>query len=317
MSHSHLTNGVEEAATSPDSELGVMIGLPAYNEEVGIGSVVLAAAPFADEVVVVDDGSTDRTVEVAHSAGATVVEHGVNRGKGGAVKTLLEIAEERDAEALVLLDADGQHVPGDIPDVVRPITEGDADIVIGSRYLDSDKGDETPLYRRFGQRVLDVLTTGRSGLNLTDTQSGFRAFSPAAISALELSTDGIGVETEMIRDANTKELDVVEVPIDVRYEGIDGQTYNPLHHGLTVVTFVLQLIRDRHPLLFFTLPGLVLVFAGTLYGLDGILVYRATGEFYPAKVLVAGFLTVIGSLASFTGMMLNSLSNKLDDIGEA
>ncbi|WP_136601178.1 glycosyltransferase family 2 protein [Salinigranum halophilum] len=314
MSQLDLTNGSSTVGRHTDSETGIVVGLPAYNEAVGIGSVILSAQEYADEVIVVDDGSTDRTVEIAESAGATVVKHESNEGKGGAVKTIFESASRQQPEALVLLDADGQHVPTDIQAVAQPVLDGDADISIGSRYLESKGGDETPLYRRFGQQVLDVLTTGRSARDLTDTQSGFRALSPQAIDDLKLTTDGIGVETEMIRDASDKGLRMTEVPIDVRYEGIDGQTYNPLHHGLTVVNFVLQLVRDRHPLVFFGLPGLVLILLGTLYGLDGILVYRATGDFYPAKVFVAGFLTIIGCLATFTGMMLNSLSNKLAQV---
>lgn len=322
MSQTRVTNGAQTTGpnaeiasdTGTGPELGLMIGLPAYNEEVGIGSVVLEAQKYADEVVVVDDGSTDRTAAVARRAGATVIEHEINTGKGGAVKTLFALARDRSPEVLVLLDADGQHVPTDIPRVARPVFEGEADICIGSRYLDSNVKTETPLYRRFGQRVLDVMTTGRSGPELTDTQSGFRAFSPRAVEELELTTDSIGIETEIIRDANEKGLGILEVPIDVRYKGIDGQTYNPLHHGLTVVNLALSLIRDRHPLLFFTVPGLLVFLIGSLYGLDGILLYQNTGEFYPAKVFVAGFLTVLGSLAAFTGMTLNSLHDKLANI---
>lgn len=307
-------NGAESYQHESESDLGVMVGLPAYNEEIAIGSVVLAAQTYADEVFVVDDGSTDRTVEVAREAGAIVIEHETNKGKGGAVKTLLEIASDRLPETLVLMDADGQHVPSDIPHVAQPVLEGDSDISIGSRYLDSDARDETPLYRRFGQRVLDALTTGGSGQNLTDTQSGFRALSPQAIEKLALTTDGIGVETEMIRDAGNKGLETVEVPIDVRYDGIDGQTYNPVRHGLTVVNCVLTLVRDRRPLLFFGLPGLILVFAGTLYGLDGILLYQSTGNFYPVKVFVAGILTILGSVSTFAGLTLNSISRTISQL---
>jgi glycosyltransferase involved in cell wall biosynthesis len=303
-------------ATSGDdgsAETTVLVGLPAYNEEIAIGTTVLTAREFADEVVVVDDGSGDRTAEVAAAAEATVLRHESNRGKGRAIRTLFEYANDRDPSVVVVLDADGQHVPGDIPDVVDPVLDGEADIAIGSRYLDGRR-TETPRYRRVGQRVLDRITPGSGGRNLSDTQSGFRAFSPRALDELRVTTDGIGVESEVVSEAASKDLELAEVPISVRYEGIDGQTYNPLSHGLAVVMFVLDLIRDRHPLVFFTLPGLALVFLGTLYGLDGVLIYRNTGVLYPAKLFVSGFLTIIGSLAAFMGLMLNSLADKFDRI---
>ena len=301
-----------EAHTQSDT---ILIGIPAYNEEVGIGSVVLAAQEFGDEVIVVDDGSVDKTVEIAKEAGATVIEHSQNSGKGRAIQTLLEAAETRDFDALVLLDGDGQHVPADIPDVTEPIFESGCDITIGSRYVAGEE-TETPLHRRFGQRILDILTTGSARTNVTDSQSGFRALSPAAVRDLRIRTDGMGVESEMINDATQKGLSIEEVPIDVRYEGIDGQTYNPFRHGLSVVTFILQLVRDRHPLVFFGVPGLVLALFGAFYGLDGILLYQSTGNFYPAKVLVAGFTTIVGVLGVFSGLILNQMSNMVAGLEE-
>jgi glycosyltransferase involved in cell wall biosynthesis len=291
----------------------VLVGIPAYNEEVGIGSVVLSCHDYADEVVVADDGSSDRTVQLARRAGADVIQHETNRGKGGAVKTLFAEAESREFDAFVLLDGDGQHLPSDIPDVTGPVLDSDVDLVIGSRYLDSGADDETPLYRRVGQKVLDTLTSTSTGTkNLTDTQSGFRAFSPRAVEDITLQTNGIGVESEMIGSAAEADLDIAEKPIDVRYEGVDGQTFNPVSHGMSVVLFVLQLVRDRHPLVFFGLPGLVLMIAGALYGIEGILVYQQSGQFYPAKVLVSGFVTILGTLGVFCGLILNSVSNMIN-----
>jgi len=304
------TSYVVESVAQSDGDEAILIGIPAYNEEVGIGSVVLAAREFADEVVVADDGSTDMTAELAREAGATVLEHGTNQGKGAAIRNLLAYAEESDCAALVLLDGDGQHLPEDVPTVVDPVLDGDADLVIGSRYMD-DRDDGTPLHRRAGQRVLDYLTIGSSKQKVTDSQSGFRALSPAAVERLSLEADNFSVESEMIDVAAREGLDIQEEPIDVRYEGVDGQTQNPLRHGLEVVTFVLQLIRDRHPLLFFGFPGLVLTFVGVGYGLQGFILYQQGGEFYPVKVWVSGFLVLIGALGLFIGLVLNSISNTI------
>jgi len=294
-----------------DTESNLLIGIPTYNEEVGIGSVVLAAKSVANEVIVADDGSTDKTVEVAREAGATVVEHAENQGKGAAIQTLLDSARRREFDAFVLLDGDGQHDPDEIPDVAAPVVNGDTDLVIGSRYLE-DGEDETPTYRRVGQRVLDFLTFGPSKTRVTDSQSGFRALSPLAVDELAVTTDNFGVETEMIDLASRSGLAIAERPIEARYEGIDGQTQNPLRHGLTVIAFILQLTRDKHPLAFFGLPGLVCVILGSLYGLQGYIIYQDTGVFLPVKALGSGFIILLGMLCLFTGLILNSVSTMLD-----
>lgn len=287
----------------------VIVGIPALNEEIAIGSLVLMCQRFASKVVVVDDGSTDRTAEIAEAAGAYVLQHGENNGKGRAVRSIFNYARGRRFDALVLLDGDGQHLPEDIPDVVRPIIEEDADLVIGNRYLGTRT--DTPTYRRVGQRILDIFTETSSGVKVGDSQSGFRAFSPTAVQRLAPTTDGLGVESELITKAADADLTIEEAPIGVRYRGVDGQTFHPLRHGLSVLTFVVQLVRDRHPLIFFGLPGLLLLLAGTAYGLNAILVYQSTGQFYLAKALVSGFLTIGGILGLFAGLTLNSIANMI------
>lgn len=305
-----------EAASPEQPADTILVAIPAYNEELAIGSTIHKAQQYAPEVVVVDDGSSDSTATVARRAGATVIEHEENKGKGAAIQTVLDYAAGDEWEATVLLDGDGQHLPEDISAVVDPVLQSDADLVIGSRYLESEGDDETPLYRRFGQRVLDVLTTRSSGAEVTDSQSGFRALSPTAVEEMHVSTDGIGVESEMINDAAEKDIQMTEVPIDVRYDGIDGQTYNPLHHGLSVLVFLVQLVRDRHPLVFFGIPGATLLLFGALYGLDGILIYQNSGVFYPAKVLVAGFASILGTLGVFAGLVLNQTANMLAEVSQ-
>lgn len=108
----------------PVQETKVIAGIPTYNEEVGIGSIVLQCQKYCDEVIVIDDGSSDNTVDVAADAGALVLEHDTNKGKGAALKTLLDFVEGKQFEALVLLDGDGQHTPSDIPTVLNPVVEG-------------------------------------------------------------------------------------------------------------------------------------------------------------------------------------------------
>lgn len=296
-------------AVDSDTSANLIVGIPAYNEAVSIGSVVVRASQHADEVIVVDDGSPDETAAVAGAAGATVLEHDTNLGKGAAVQTLFEHVRSMNCDAVVLLDGDGQHDPAQIPDVVQPVLEDDADIVIGSRYLDGSNGGETPRCRRYGQRVLDLLIAGSSRRQVSDSQSGFRALSPSAVEDVTLKADSYGVESEMIDSATKNGMDIVEQPIDVRYQGLDGQSQNPFRHGMAVVMFILTLVRDRHPLLFFGVPGTLLALLGVVYGINGILVYQTTGEFFPAKVFVSGFLTILGILGVFLGLVLSQMRN--------
>ncbi|CAG0974962.1 MAG: glycosyltransferase family 2 protein, partial [Candidatus Methanoperedens sp.] len=154
---------------------GIIAILPAFNEEISIGSMVLHARDHAERVIVVDDGSSDRTAEIAGFAGAEVIRHTKNMGKGVALKTGFDLAGRNGAKVIVTMDTDGQHDPEEIPKLVAPILQGEADIVNGSRYMNG-KDRNTPFYRRVGQNVLDKATNFNSGLQLTDTQSGFRAF---------------------------------------------------------------------------------------------------------------------------------------------
>jgi glycosyltransferase involved in cell wall biosynthesis len=318
MSLQHTDRAIESSTTDQARDLTtdrILVGIPAYNEEIGIGSTILAAQQYCSTVVVVDDGSADNTVSIAAQTDAVVLEHHENVGKGGAVQTIFEYAHGHDFDALVLIDGDGQHVPSEIPDVAEPVLDGNADMAIGSRYIEQ-KQTQTPLYRRFGQQFLDVLTTGSTNSDLTDTQSGFRAFSPTAVDELTLLTDGIGVESEMISEATEKNLELDEVPIDVRYEGVDGQTYNPLQHGLTVVAFVLQLIRDRHPLLFFGIPGMLLLLVGGGLGFQSAFLYQTTGAFHQWRAISGGFGILLGTLCLFCALVLSQIRNMVVKINE-
>jgi len=181
--------------------------IPCYNEGLAIGSVVLKARRYVDEVLVVDDGSTDDTVEVAETAGATVVAHEANKGKGRAVKNTLRYAVEHSFDALVLLDGDGQHDPNEISQLLVPLINDAADLVIGFRTF-----DQMPAYRRVGRKVLDSATGGP----VRDSQCGFRALNRKAIKMLAgtLEKDDFVVESEMTRIANEHKLRFADVEIN-------------------------------------------------------------------------------------------------------
>jgi hypothetical protein len=293
------TFSVDAVAEPAEVATGRLIGIPAYNESVGIGSTVLAAQAFADEVVVIDDGSDDDTAAIIAETEATLLEHDTNEGKGQALRTFFEYARDSAHESFVVLDGDGQHYPDDIPAVVEPIEDGAADLVVGSRYLEGSADDETPFHRRVGQQVLDYLTFGTSGTKLTDTQSGFRAFSGEAIETLSIETNGMGVESEMIAAAQDSTLTITERPIDVRYEGVDGQTLNPVQHGVGVAAFLVGSIRKRQPLLFYGMPGAVLVGLGIVFG-------RISDKDAGSKRRLSLVLTAVGLLSVAYGIVFRN-----------
>ena len=285
----------------------IAVILPAYNEEVSIGSVVLLARRHADRVIVVDDGSSDRTAEVAAIAGAEVIVHSPNMGKGMAFKTGFAAAEG--ADIIVTMDSDGQHNPADIPGLVAPIIKGEADMVNGSRYLNGHATD-TPAYRRIGQTVLDKATVLNSGVKITDSQSGFRAFSASIVDIFRFNAQGMAIESEMLADAGRYGLRVKEVPIGVRYD-VDGSTENPVRHGLTVLLKIFKDMEYNKPLYYFTLPGFVLGAVGLYMGLSFLRVFYLGGSLNFGPTMLMILLTIVGVFMSFTGVLLHSIAGLL------
>ncbi len=287
----------------------IIAGMPAYNEGKYIGSLVLQARQYVDAVVVIDDGSIDHTAKVAELAGATVVRHGENKGYGSAIRRILAEAKKQNADILVILDADSQHNPDEIPSLIKAISEG-SDVVIGSRKL--QRRAISP-YRRLGQRVLSRMTYIASRKKLSDTESGFRAYSKKAIDTLELKEKGMAVSSEIISEAAAKGLKVTEVPISVIYTE-DGSTLNPIRHGFGVLNRIMVMISERRPLLFFGLFGSTFLVLGLVAGFVVIQAY-----YFSSRVLATGtalvsiLLVTIGLLSIFTGVILNVLVKRISE----
>ena len=285
--------------------------IPAYNEERFIGSMVLKTRRYADAVIVVDDGSIDGTGTIAEAAGAVVVQHPQNQGKGVALSTGFRRARELEPDVVVTIDADGQHLPEEIGRVAAPVLEGRADIVVGSRYL--EKKSQVPLHRIWGHLVFNFVTNQVSGIPVTDSQSGFRAFSPPALCALSsLSSAGFSVESEMQLQAHEHSLRVAEVPITIHY--YDKPKRPVVVHGLMVLNGILRLIGQQQPMLLFGLPGAMVLAADLLWGIWIVGTYSRTQVLPMEYTLFSILLFIIGSLGIFAGITLRSMRELILDL---
>lgn len=203
------------------------IVIPAYNEAERIGTVIrgVLSAGFSD-IIVVDDGSSDDTSDRAREAGAEVIEHPCNMGVGVASRTGCEVALGLGADAVVMIDADGQHDPAEIKDVLAPVLSGEADVTIGGRLKDRSR---MPIVTRFFNFVGNAVTLMLSGIWLSDSQSGFRALSSRALREIEIQSSGFECCTEMVMEVARLKLRLKQVPIRTIYRPehqAKGQNYS-------------------------------------------------------------------------------------------
>ncbi len=302
-----LTVMEQRSVTLADAPPQIIAVIPAYNEERFIGSMVIKTLKYVDTVIVVDDGSKDETAEIAEITGALVVRHEQNLGKGAALNSGFKRAREMNPSVIVTLDGDGQHIPEEIPLVLEPILNGKADIVVGSRYLENHS--EVPAARIWGHRVFNILTNSLTQVHVTDSQSGFRAFSARALAALYFSTKGFAVESEMQFLAREFSLKLVEAPVTILYR--DAPKRLAVSQGVTVLHGLLQLIGQYRPLIFF--GGLAVIFLafGLAFGTRVIIVQKQMQVLAVGHALLTVLFCVLGSLSLFCGIILHSIRGLL------
>ena len=283
----------------------IIVGIPAFNEEKNIAVLIIQLKKIADKIIVCNDGSTDLTSKIAEELGATVINHEKNLGYGAAIRSLFLKSKDLDADILVTFDADGQHRIEDIDKVINPIINGESDLVIGSRFLDESK-KEVPRYRKVGIKVITKITNATIKKQLTDSQSGFRAYSKKVLNELNPSELGMGISTEILIKASAKNFRISEVPIKIIYNG-DTSTHNPISHGSSVLFSTIKYTSIEHPLKFYGIPSMIFFAIGLFFTYLSAQYYTDIGRLNTNLTLVGAGSMLIAVVLLLTGILLYSL----------
>jgi glycosyltransferase involved in cell wall biosynthesis len=288
--------------------------IPCWNEEATVGSVVLKTKRFVNKVLVVDDGSSDETKKIAKEAGAIVISHRKNKGKGASIRTGFQYALENDFDYVVTIDGDGQHNPVEIPDLLGNVMNNGNDISIGYRV---GSFTEMPMWRRVGKRVLDYTTSMGTGGFVTDSQCGFRAFNKKAVESIApaLKGDAFSVESEQLIKAHELGLKVVNTNVTCKYKDLETSTKNPASHGLSVLGYIIWVIAERRPLLFISLPGLISMIAGLVLGGYTLWNINQRNIYLAPLAIISNILLIVGAFAILVGLLLHVLPRVIKRFG--
>ena len=282
----------------------VTVGIPAYNEEKNIASIIVKLKKISSRIIICNDGSTDSTGLIAKELGAIVINHQKNQGYGAAIKSIFLKSKEIGTKVLVTLDADGQHDVNEIDKLLKPITDDKSDVVIGSRFL--GETENVPSYRKLGINVITKLTNASIKKNLTDSQSGFRAYNKKVIEQVQLSESGMGVSTEILIKASSKEFRIAEVPITISY-GENTSTHNPVTHGTSVIFSTIKYTSIEHPLKFYGIPSVILLIIGAVLTYFAIEYYVDIGRLNTNLTVVSAGIVLVGIVLLITAILLYSL----------
>jgi len=286
--------------------LKVTIGIPAFNEEKNIAKIIVKLKKIYDEIIVCNDGSADLTGEIAENLGAIVINHKQNLGYGAGINSIIKKSKEIDTDILVTFDADGQHKVEDVKKVIEPIKNGDADLVIGSRFLSKTK-EKIPEYRKIGINIITKVTNAGLKKKITDSQSGFRAYSKDLISKLDISDMGMGISTEILIKTNSLGFRITEIPITILYEG-KTSTHNPISHGTSVLFSTIKYTSIEHPLKFYGIPSLIFFVIGLSFTFLSIDYYMEVGRINPNVTIIAAGTTAIAVILLVASVLFYSLA---------
>ena len=284
----------------------LIIGIPAYNEEKNIASMILKLKESADKIIVCNDGSTDLTGKILEELNVTTIHHKENLGYGAAIRSIFLKAKELDGDILVTFDADGQHMISDIKNVISPIEKKQSDIVIGSRFL--TKSNSVPQYRKLGINIITKVTNSSLSKKLTDAQSGFRAYSKDVLRKIIPTDTGMGVSTELLIKSSNLGFRISEVPITVSYEG-ETSTQHPVPHGVDVLLSTIKYTALERPLRFYGIPAMVFLVIGLTFTSMSIQYYTEVGRLSTNLTLISAGTVLIAVILIVTAVLLFSLTS--------
>ena len=282
----------------------ITIGIPAYNEEKNIASIITKLKNITDSIIVCDDGSSDMTSEISKNLGAIVISHKKNMGYGAAIRTIFQKSVELDSDILVTFDADGQHRIDDVNKILQPLKNNEADIVIGSRFLDNES--KVPNYRKIGIKVITQVTNASLKKKLTDSQSGFRAYNKQALTQISPSEMGMGISTEILIKASNKGLRIAEIPITILYHD-NASTHNPVSHGTSVLISTIKFTSIEHPLKFYGIPSIIFLIIGSAFTYSAIQYYVEIGRLNTNLTVIGAGAILIGLVLLISAILLYSI----------
>jgi glycosyltransferase involved in cell wall biosynthesis len=305
---------VEATGRVTDYEAFSMVAIPAYNEAESIAEIVEEAKSYADSVLVVDDGSTDKTATIAEEVGAITVSHRRNKGYGEALNTIFHVAGTRGIEHLAVVDGDGQHDITDVQRMFSVLDDDEVNVVIGNRF---DGSSDIPLFRRLGLSVINVTTNAvfrsiGSDRWISDTQSGFRAYDRQSISLLaEEERIGKGMEgsIDTLSHCVRHGLSVREIGTEISYDVANPNTHRSISHGLRLVRNIVRLIEVERPITFLGVPGLFSLAIGVGFGYWTSINYIETADFPIGLAITAMFFSLTGLFVIFTAVILHALAD--------
>ena len=284
----------------------IIIRIPAYNEAKNIENIISKLKKITDTIIVCDDGSSDLTSEISKKMGAMVLTHDHNEGYGAAIRTIFLKAKELDADVLVTFDADGQHRFEDIEKVILPIKNDQADIVIGSRFLENSS--EIPRYRKLGINIITKVTNSTINEKITDAQSGFRAYNKKTLQQINPTEKGMGVSTEILIKSSSVNLRIIEVPITVLYAD-NTSTHNPISHGTSVIISTIKYTSIEHPLKFYGIPSIVFLGIGIIFSYFAIGYYAEIGKLNTNLTIIAASTMLTGIILFISAILLYTLTS--------
>lgn len=291
--------------------INITVIIPAYNEEEAIQAVIKEIPDIVNEIIVVDDGSTDRTYELAKEAGATVYKHATNKGKVGAIRTGIANAKNG---IIILTDADCTYPAKIIPDLIKEMENG-AQLVIGSRFKNGVQN--VPLFNRIGNKIFSIIACYISGQEITDAQSGFRAFNKDFLETIGVRARGLEFETEMTVKAAKHGYKLVEIPIKYR-KRVGISKLNPIKDGYKMGFALMHILIKETSMLakVIMVPGGLIICIGGVFGAISLFDFVQNGAPRPFYPLITTLAILIGIQLFSLGLIIDNLSKKMLRIDE-